>query len=55
MRRMTAPAGQQVEMTQEAHHAWVNRDLAPHLHREAYLHVLRESGWPTTTPRRSTA
>jgi HAD superfamily hydrolase (TIGR01509 family) len=22
----------------------VNRDLAPHLHREAYLHVLRESG-----------
>ena len=28
----------------EAYHAWVNRDLAPHLHREAYLHVLRESG-----------
>jgi HAD superfamily hydrolase (TIGR01509 family) len=44
MRRMTAPTGQHVEMTPEAYHAWVNRDLAPHLHREAYLHVLRESG-----------
>lgn len=54
MRRMTAPTGIFEEMTtksdvaadaaQKAHHAWVNRDLAPHLHREAYLHVLRESG-----------
>ena len=44
MRRMTAPTGQSVKMTPEAHHAWVNRDLEPHLHREAYLHVLRESG-----------
>lgn len=44
MRRMTAPTGSSVKMTPEAHHAWVNRDLAPHLHREAYLHVLRESG-----------
>ncbi|MGV0794440.1 HAD family hydrolase [Mycolicibacterium sp. XJ1819] len=44
MRRLTAPTGQHVEMTEEAYHAWVNRDLAPHLHREAYLHVLRESG-----------
>jgi HAD superfamily hydrolase (TIGR01509 family) len=54
MRRMTAPTGIFDEMTsrsdvaaeaaQAAHHAWVNRDLAPHLHREAYLHVLRESG-----------
>lgn len=44
MRRMTAPTGHHVEMTPEAHHVWVNRDLAPHLHREAYLHVLRESG-----------
>ena len=44
MRRMTAPTGQHVAMPPEAHHAWVNRDLAPHLHREAYLHVLRESG-----------
>ena len=31
-------------MDEQAHRAWVNRDLAPHLHREAYLHVLRESG-----------
>jgi HAD superfamily hydrolase (TIGR01509 family) len=31
-------------MPEQAYHAWVNRDLAPHLHREAYLHVLRESG-----------
>jgi HAD superfamily hydrolase (TIGR01509 family) len=44
MRRLTAPVGQHVEMTPEAYQAWVNRDLAPHLHREAYLHVLRESG-----------
>ena len=44
MRRLTAPVGQHVDMTPEAYHAWVNRDLAPHLHREAYLHVLRESG-----------
>ena len=44
MRRMTAPTGSSVKMTPEAHHAWVNRDLAPHLHREAYLHVLSESG-----------
>jgi HAD superfamily hydrolase (TIGR01509 family) len=33
-------------MTPEAYRAWVNRDLAPHLHREAYLHVLRQSGLP---------
>lgn len=44
MRRMTAPTGQHVEMGPDEYHAWVNRDLAPHLHREAYLHVLRESG-----------
>ena len=44
MRRLTAPIGQHVEMPPDAYHAWVNRDLAPHLHREAYLHVLRESG-----------
>ncbi len=44
MRRLTAPTGRSVEMTPQAYHAWVNRDLAPHLHREAYLHVLRESG-----------
>ncbi len=54
MRRLTAPVGIFEDMTTEsdvaavaapkAYHAWVNRDLAPHLHREAYLHVLRESG-----------
>lgn len=44
MRRLTAPTGRSVTMTPEALDAWVNRDLAPHLHREAYLHVLRESG-----------
>lgn len=44
MRRMTAPTGQSVEMDEQTYEAWVNRDLAPHLHREAYLHVLRESG-----------
>lgn len=44
MRRLTAPTGRSVAMTPEALDAWVNRDLAPHLHREAYLHVLRESG-----------
>ncbi len=26
------------------HHAWQHRDLDPALHREAYLHVLRDSG-----------
>src|SRR3954467_10832519 len=44
MRRLTAPTGNSVQMTPEAHQAWVNRDLEPHLHREAYLHVLRVSG-----------
>jgi HAD superfamily hydrolase (TIGR01509 family) len=54
MRRLTAPVGDIAEMTTRsdvaagaapmAHQAWVNRDLEPHLHREAYLHVLRESG-----------
>ena len=44
MRRLTAPTGRSVNMTPEALQAWMNRDLAPHLHREAYLHVLRESG-----------
>ncbi|MCW2689994.1 MAG: haloacid dehalogenase [Mycobacterium sp.] len=44
MRRLTAPTGRSVEMTPQEYHAWANRDLTPHLHREAYLHVLRESG-----------
>lgn len=46
MERLTHPTGRSVEMTEEAYAAWLNRDLAPHLHREAYLHVLRESGLP---------
>ncbi|OBA84722.1 haloacid dehalogenase [Mycobacteriaceae bacterium 1482268.1] len=46
MRRLTAPTGRSVEMTPAAYETWVNRDLEPHLHREAYLHVLRESGLP---------
>ena len=46
MRRLTAPTGRSVDMTPEAYRAWVNRDLEPHLHREAYLHVLRKSGLP---------
>jgi HAD superfamily hydrolase (TIGR01509 family) len=46
MRRLTAPTGRSVEMDEQTYHAWLNRDLAPHLHREAYLHVLRESGLP---------
>lgn len=46
MRRLTAPTGRSVTMTDEQYRAWANRDLAPHLHREAYLHVLRESGLP---------
>ncbi|WP_041782484.1 HAD family hydrolase [Mycolicibacterium chubuense] len=44
MRRLTAPTGRSVTMTPEALETWMNRDLKPHLHREAYLHVLRESG-----------
>ncbi len=44
MRRLTAPTGRSVDMDEQTYRAWVNRDLAPHLHREAYVHVLRESG-----------
>ena len=44
MRRLTAPTGRSVDMDEMQHRNWVNRDLEPHLHREAYLHVLRESG-----------
>ena len=53
MRRLTAPdrdpaCGSTMPRRSgsEAYEAWVNRDLEPHLHREAYLHVLRESGLP---------
>ena len=47
MERLTHPTGgRSVQLTDEAYQAWLNRDLAPHLHREAYLHVLRDSGLP---------
>jgi HAD superfamily hydrolase (TIGR01509 family) len=44
MRRLTAPTGRSVDMDDDQYRNWINRDLEPHLHREAYLHVLRESG-----------
>jgi HAD superfamily hydrolase (TIGR01509 family) len=44
MRRLTAPTGRSVNMDEKQYRNWINRDLEPHLHREAYLHVLRESG-----------
>jgi HAD superfamily hydrolase (TIGR01509 family) len=46
MERLTHPTGGSVTRTEEAHRAWVNRDLAPALHREAYLHSLRDAGLP---------
>ena len=46
MERLTHPTGGSVTRTEEAHRAWVNRDLAPALHREAYLHALRDTGLP---------
>ncbi|BBY59230.1 HAD family hydrolase [Mycolicibacterium sarraceniae] len=46
MERLTHPTGGSVTRTEEAHRAWVNRDLAPVLHREAYLHALRDAGLP---------
>ncbi len=44
MDRLTHPTGPGVQMTERAYEAWLNRDLKPHLHREAYLHVLSVSG-----------
>ncbi len=44
MRRMTAPVGEVVAFDDVSRHAWINRDLDPKLHRQAYLHVLKESG-----------
>ncbi|OYN77707.1 HAD family hydrolase [Mycolicibacterium sphagni] len=46
MERLTHPTGGSATRTEEAHRAWVNRDLAPALHREAYLHALRDAGLP---------
>ena len=44
MDRLTHPTGPGVQMTERAFEAWLNRDLKPDLHREAYLHVLAVSG-----------
>ncbi|AQT78643.1 haloacid dehalogenase [Mycolicibacterium litorale] len=44
MDRLTHPTGGSVTRTAEAYHAWVNRDLKPALHREAYLHALADAG-----------
>lgn len=46
MRRMTAPTGQVVQLTEEYQYAWDNRDLDPALHAKIYLEVLRRSGLP---------
>jgi HAD superfamily hydrolase (TIGR01509 family) len=46
MDRLTHPTGPGVQMTGQVYQAWLNRDLKPHLHREAYLHVLTVSGLP---------
>ncbi|BBX10010.1 MULTISPECIES: HAD family hydrolase [Mycolicibacterium] len=44
MERLTHPTGGSVTRTEEAQRAWVNRDLAPSLHREAYMHALTDAG-----------
>lgn len=46
MRRMTAPTGKVVTLSEEYQYAWENRDLDPALHRKIYLEVLRKSGLP---------
>ena len=47
MERLTHPTGgRSVHMSPEAYQTWLSRDLAPHLHREAYLHALRDTGLP---------
>jgi HAD superfamily hydrolase (TIGR01509 family) len=44
MRRMTAPSGKVMELSEEYQYAWENRDLDPGLHQKIYLEVLRRSG-----------
>ena len=46
MRRMTAPTGKVVTLSEEYQYAWENRDLDPALHKKIYLEVLRKSGLP---------
>lgn len=44
IRRMTAPVGMSVDLSDPERYAWERRDLDPALHRQAYLAVLRGSG-----------
>lgn len=44
IRRLTAPSGAPVDMTDEQRARWERRDLDPTAHREAYTHVLLASG-----------
>ncbi|WP_396925744.1 HAD family hydrolase [Mycolicibacterium sp.] len=46
MERLTHPTGGSATRSKEAQRAWVNRDLEPALHREAYLHALTDAGLP---------
>ncbi|AKK26037.1 HAD family hydrolase [Mycobacterium sp. EPa45] len=46
MERLTHPTGRSVTMNEDAYQTWINRDLTPALHREAYLHALRQTGLP---------
>ena len=46
MERLTHPTGGSMTRSEEAQRAWVNRDLEPALHREAYLHALTDAGLP---------
>lgn len=46
MERLTHPTGRSVTMTEQTYQTWINRDLTPTLHREAYLHALRQTGLP---------
>ena len=46
MERLTHPTGPGVSMPDDVYQAWLRRDLEPHLHREADLHVLAASGLP---------
>ncbi len=44
MERLTHPTGGGRTMTEQNYRVWLQRDLAPALHREAYLHALYETG-----------
>ncbi len=44
MERLTHPTGGGRTMSEQAYRVWLQRDLEPALHREAYLHALYETG-----------